>query len=150
MPGYVETLAGDVVNGNIANAHYQGQSLGNLAAGDPASKLTELVDKWFLGMDHPAAVDFSSEYRVHLYQTVVFRLVVQRRASIHRRNARRTWRLLFRLRSGIDCQEHSVPPSRTCSSTTATTLGPFVSTNNGYAGLRDSRPHAAGRLNGAT
>ena len=32
MPGYVQVLASDVVNGNAANAHYQGQTLGNLAA----------------------------------------------------------------------------------------------------------------------
>ncbi len=55
MPGYVQALAGNVVDGNTANAHYQGQSLGNLYAGDAASNLTELVDKWFLGMDHPVA-----------------------------------------------------------------------------------------------
>jgi hypothetical protein len=54
MPGYVEALASDIVDGNPANAHYQGQALGNLYAGDAASNLTELVDKWFLGMDHPA------------------------------------------------------------------------------------------------
>ncbi len=53
MPGYVRVLAGDVVNGNAANAHYQGQALGNLAAGCSASRLIELVDKWFLGTDHP-------------------------------------------------------------------------------------------------
>lgn len=55
MPGYVQTLAGDVVNGNTANAHYQGQALGNLVVGSSATQLTELVDKWFLGSDHPAA-----------------------------------------------------------------------------------------------
>ena len=31
MPSYVAVLASDVVNGNAANAQYQGQSLGNLA-----------------------------------------------------------------------------------------------------------------------
>jgi hypothetical protein len=60
MPNYVQVLAGDVVKGNTANAKYQGQSLGNLAAGSTATHLTELVDKWFLGMDHPAVtMDFS-------------------------------------------------------------------------------------------
>ena len=33
MPNYVQVLASDVVNGNPANAHYQGQALGNLATG---------------------------------------------------------------------------------------------------------------------
>jgi hypothetical protein len=54
MPSYVEVLASDVVNGNPANAHYQGQALGNLAAGSSTTQLTELIDKWFLGTDHPA------------------------------------------------------------------------------------------------
>lgn len=53
MPGYVQVLAGDVVNGSPANARYQGQTLGNLVAGSPASQLNNLVDKWFLGADHP-------------------------------------------------------------------------------------------------
>jgi hypothetical protein len=61
MPGYVQTLASDVVDGNTANAQYQGQSLGNLLAGDAASNLTELVDKWFLGMDHPAPGTFGAD-----------------------------------------------------------------------------------------
>ena len=39
MPGYVQVLAGDVVNGNAANANYQGQALGNLAAGSSASQI---------------------------------------------------------------------------------------------------------------
>ena len=36
MPGYVQVLASDVVNGNAANATYQGQPLGNLAVGSSA------------------------------------------------------------------------------------------------------------------
>ena len=36
MPDYVAVLAGDVVQGNPANANYQGQPLGNLA--DQASR----------------------------------------------------------------------------------------------------------------
>jgi hypothetical protein len=44
-----------VVNGDPANAHYQGQALGNLAAGSPAWQLQDLVNKWFLGLDHPTA-----------------------------------------------------------------------------------------------
>ena len=53
MPGYVQALASDVVNGNPANAHYQGQALGNLAAGSAAAQLNDLVNKWFLGADLP-------------------------------------------------------------------------------------------------
>ena len=37
MPDYVAVLAGDVVNGNPANAYYQGQPLGNLAEQGVAS-----------------------------------------------------------------------------------------------------------------
>jgi hypothetical protein len=51
---YVDVLASDVVNGNAANAHYLGSTLGNLAAGASSSQLVKLVDKWFLGEDHPA------------------------------------------------------------------------------------------------
>jgi hypothetical protein len=53
MPAYVQVLAGDVINGNTANATYQGQTLGNLAAGSKSSVLSELVGKWFLGTDTP-------------------------------------------------------------------------------------------------
>jgi hypothetical protein len=61
MPGYVSVLAGDVVNGNPANAHYQGQSLGNLAAGSSTAQLDDLVNKWFEGTDLPLA-DANIEY----------------------------------------------------------------------------------------
>ena len=60
MPGYVQVLAGDVVNGSPANASYQGQALGNLAAGSDGGQLNKLVSKWFLGTDHPAAVESTS------------------------------------------------------------------------------------------
>jgi hypothetical protein len=56
MPGYVQDLANKVVNGDAANAHYLGASLGNLYAGSPAWQLQDLVNKWFLGLDHPAVV----------------------------------------------------------------------------------------------
>ncbi len=52
-PGYVQVLAADVVNGNAANAYFQGTTLGNLVAGSSAVQLNCLVDKWFLGADHP-------------------------------------------------------------------------------------------------
>ncbi len=54
MPGYVQVLAADVIAGNVANAHYQGAALGNLAVGSSAAQLNELIDKWFLGTDTPA------------------------------------------------------------------------------------------------
>ena len=52
---YVQQLSQDIVLGNVANAQYQGQTLGNLAVGSSPTQLEELVDKWFLGTDHPAA-----------------------------------------------------------------------------------------------
>jgi len=57
---YVTDLTRDVVVGNVANAHYQGQSLGNLAAGSSGVQLDRLVHKWFLGSDHPDAHDPNS------------------------------------------------------------------------------------------
>jgi len=63
IPGYVQTLAGYVVDGNPANAHYQGQPLGNLSAGSTTTVLHDLTDKWFLGTDHPA-VDTGMTYQI--------------------------------------------------------------------------------------
>ncbi len=53
MPGYVQVLAGDVINGNAANASFEGRALGSLSTGSPSSRLTDLVAKWFLGADLP-------------------------------------------------------------------------------------------------
>jgi len=58
MPNYVTVLTGDVLNGNTANAYYQGESLGNLAIGDANSKLASLVNKWFYGEDLPNADNY--------------------------------------------------------------------------------------------
>jgi hypothetical protein len=60
---YVQALAGDVVNGNLANATFLGQALGNLAVGSSATQLNNLVDKWFLGADHPALCNSSVVYK---------------------------------------------------------------------------------------
>ncbi len=62
MPNYVQVLAGDVVNGNPANAQYQGAALGNLAAGSSAAQLDKLIDKWFYGTDLPALTSSSLTY----------------------------------------------------------------------------------------
>ena len=63
MPEYVQVLASDVVNGNIANAHCLGSTLGNLAAGSSNAQLTKLVNKWFLGTDHPITTSGSYTYK---------------------------------------------------------------------------------------
>src|ERR1043165_6121315 len=58
MALYVKDLSNDVVNYNLANKHFQGQTLlstGQLAAGPYAAQLNTLVDKWFLGKDLPLA-----------------------------------------------------------------------------------------------
>jgi hypothetical protein len=54
MPASVQNLTYKVVNGDPANALFQGATLGNLQAGNSATQLQELVAKWFLGADHPA------------------------------------------------------------------------------------------------
>jgi len=57
MSSDVANLAGKVVGYNLANEHYQGNDLlqsGQLAAGDPARALHDLVEKWFKGADLPA------------------------------------------------------------------------------------------------
>ena len=63
IPGYVAALAGIVVDGNPANAHYQGQPLGNLNHGSSTTILHDLVDKWFLGTDHPAVTSTDITYQ---------------------------------------------------------------------------------------
>src|SRR5262245_38540056 len=55
MDAPVRVLARKVVQPDLANGHYQGAVLGNLVAGNPATKLDTLVDKWFFGTDHPRA-----------------------------------------------------------------------------------------------
>lgn len=63
IPSYVDVLASDVVNGNLANATYQGAALGNLAVGSSSAQLTKLIGKWFLGTDHPALCNTSLVYK---------------------------------------------------------------------------------------
>ena len=70
---YVQVLSSDVVLGNTANAHYQGAALGNLAVGSSATQLTDLVDKWFLGTDHPTGTDdFGNTYSYSQVSGVLF------------------------------------------------------------------------------
>ncbi len=63
MPNYVQVLASDVINGNAANATYQGAPLGNLAVGSSAAQLTDLIDKWFYGTDLPTLTSASLVYK---------------------------------------------------------------------------------------
>jgi hypothetical protein len=53
LQDYVLDLFDKVVNGDVANAKYQGANLGNLAAGSSNTQMENLIGKWFLGTDHP-------------------------------------------------------------------------------------------------
>jgi hypothetical protein len=50
---YVQQLASDVVNGNVANLHWQNTVSTNLAAGSSGALMDKLVSKWFYGADRP-------------------------------------------------------------------------------------------------
>jgi hypothetical protein len=54
---YVNSLANLVVNPSVANTLYQGNPLGSLSKTSTGAHLTLLVDKWFLGTDHPGTQD---------------------------------------------------------------------------------------------
>ncbi|MEN6449556.1 MAG: C2 family cysteine protease [Thermoguttaceae bacterium] len=56
---YVGVLANDVINGSVANAHYLGQTLGNLTAGSSNAVLEKLINKWFYGTDLPTTGGYS-------------------------------------------------------------------------------------------
>ena len=56
---YVQQIADDVIDGNSANAYWNGGSstatkLGNLSATSTQTQVNELIDKWFLGTDLPS------------------------------------------------------------------------------------------------
>jgi hypothetical protein len=51
----VAYLEAQVAFSNPSNVSFQQHPLGNLVAGSSASQLQKLVDKWFLGQDHPQA-----------------------------------------------------------------------------------------------
>ncbi len=46
-------LMSKLINGDAANAHFQGGAVGNLQVGSPAWMVRDLENKWFLGLDHP-------------------------------------------------------------------------------------------------
>src|SRR6185295_5802927 len=55
MPAYVRNLADKVINGDMANTRFQGEwTEGNIEPGSTFTRLDNLVDKWFLGLDRPA------------------------------------------------------------------------------------------------
>jgi hypothetical protein len=54
-PAPVSYLESQVVGNNPSNRYFEGYSLGNLGVGSYPTQLGELVGKWFLGQDLPAA-----------------------------------------------------------------------------------------------
>jgi len=59
VSSYVQQLADDVIDGDSANAYWNGGSstatkLGNLSATSTQTQVTELIGKWFLGADLPS------------------------------------------------------------------------------------------------
>lgn len=50
---YVRTLSSYTVDGCVANAQYRSDPLGDLTATSTGADLQLLVNKWFLGLDHP-------------------------------------------------------------------------------------------------
>lgn len=63
----VERLSEYVVLGSTANANYQGQTLGNLVAGSTSTQLTNLVNKWFLGLDRPTSTGTYRQFTGQLF-----------------------------------------------------------------------------------
>jgi hypothetical protein len=59
----VRVLTNKVVNGNVANQKFQGQTLGNLAAGSTDLHMDNLIGKWFYGSDRAATLSSSHTYR---------------------------------------------------------------------------------------
>jgi hypothetical protein len=65
---YVEQITDDVVEGDSANAHWNGGSstataLGDLTANSTATQANELIGKWFLGTDLPGTAGGASAYQ---------------------------------------------------------------------------------------
>ena len=78
----------------LPTSHYAGQALGNLAAGSTTAHMTNLVNKWFLGLDRPTA---GGTYRQFC------RPALRQRRRLHRHQSGPGRRLLldgFACRSG--------------------------------------------------
>lgn len=71
LQNHVRVLANKVVNGNVANQKYQGQTLGNLYAGSSDTQMENLINKWFLGSDRPTTSYTYQAVSGSLYQNGV-------------------------------------------------------------------------------
>jgi len=63
MPAHVRGLTQNIVHDNPANVKVRNRAAGNLTAGSSGALLNQLVDKWFLGVDHPSLTSSSISYR---------------------------------------------------------------------------------------
>lgn len=72
MSDDVRVLSNKIANGDVANASYQGTSLGNLYAGSSATQMENLIGKWFLGSDRPIASDGATTYTYRLASGSLF------------------------------------------------------------------------------
>ena len=104
---YVQQIADNVIEGNSANAYWNGGSstataLGDLTATSSQSQVDDLIGKWFLGTDLP----FDRHDRCHRRQSSVtirghqFAAVQCQRSFLYRHQSGQCRRLLFRLRAG--------------------------------------------------
>ena len=94
IPNYVQVLAGDVINGNPANVTYQGQALGNLAAGSSSTVAHRPGEQVVHRHRRPALCNTSLVYKSVTGSLFPHHAVAQRRAS------GRAGRLLLHLRPG--------------------------------------------------
>jgi Calpain family cysteine protease/Bacterial pre-peptidase C-terminal domain len=68
MADNVRVLSNKVVNGDVANAKYQGATLGNLYAGSTGAQMEKLIGKWFLGSDRPVTTNTYSYNSAPLFK----------------------------------------------------------------------------------
>jgi Calpain family cysteine protease len=63
MQDHVRVLSNKLVNGDVANANYQGESLGNLYANTSSEHMEKLINKWFFGGDRPKTTQDDYTYK---------------------------------------------------------------------------------------
>ena len=155
MPAYVGVLASDVVNGNPANANYQGQAWETSptrTAALRATALDDLVDKWFYGTDLPAIAAGCT------YSVIAGPLFGSNQAShLERRRPRLPGRLLLDCGTGCDCRQrpgghrkHDHPQWRGAGRNSCWTVRFYYNAPAICGRLRHGQRHAAAARAGAT
>ena len=107
---YVQQIADDVIDGNSANAYWNGGSstatpLGNLSATSTQTQVNELIGKWFLGTDLPSlsvSAIGESNLQSDLPDLDAAAVRRQRHAELSRRQPGLSRRLLLRRRARRD------------------------------------------------